>query len=74
MPRTDDDVRLDDVAELPKFVERYPDLVNESRLRWWIYTREENGIERAGAALKRGGRWFIVVPKLRDWLLRGDAG
>jgi hypothetical protein len=72
--RATDDLRLDDIVELPKYVERYPDQTNEARLRWFIFNRERNGIEKAGAVVKRLGRWYVVVPRMRDWLLRGDAG
>jgi len=68
-----DDVRLDDILELDKFVGRYPDLVTESRLRWLIFNRRTNGIEKSGAVFKRYGRWHAVVPRYRDWLLRDDG-
>jgi hypothetical protein len=69
MARTDD-IRLDDFVELSRFLERFPDIADEPRMRWWIYNRRANGIEEAGAVVKRTGRWYVVVPRLRDWMLR----
>ena len=65
-----DEVDLDDIQELGSFLRRYPDIANEPRARWWIYQRKINGLESSGAVIKRSGRWFVVVPRLRDWLLR----
>ena len=69
--KSNDDVRLDDLSELQKFCARFPDVMNEARLRWLIFNRKSNGIEECGAVVKRGGRWYVVGPRLRDWLLRG---
>jgi hypothetical protein len=68
-----DTIRLDDLVELQKFTERYPDVASEARIRWWTHTRASNGIESSGAVVKRMGRWFVVVPRMRDWILRSDA-
>jgi hypothetical protein len=66
-------VALDDIKGLEAFLERYPDLADESRIRWWIFHRKTNGLESSGAVIKRGGRWFVIVPRLKAWLLAGTA-
>ena len=67
---SDDDLNLDDIQSLEAFTKRYPDIANDARLRWWIFHRKCNGLEQSGALIKRSGRWFIVVPRMKDWLLR----
>ena len=67
------DVDLKDITLLETFAEQYPHIANESRLRWLIYRRKSNGIEASGALLKRGGRWYVVTPRLRDWLLQDEG-
>ena len=64
-----DQVALDDIQSLDAFCKRYPDVANEARLRWWIYHRTVNGLQDSGAVVKRAGRWYVVVPRLKDWLL-----
>lgn len=66
-------VSLDDLMSLTAFVRRYSDIANEPRARWWIFHRETNGLAKSGALVKRGGRWFFVVPKFRDWLIAGNG-
>ena len=68
-----DEVTLDDLMSLTAFVRRYSDIANEPRARWWIFHRESNGLAKSGALVKRGGRWFFVVPKFRDWLMSGGG-
>ena len=60
---------LDDVANLVKFCRRHPDLVNEQQLRWQIFNRAHNGLDDYHAVTKRGGKWYVVIPRYRDWLL-----
>lgn len=66
----DDDIGLDDIQTFDAFCKRYPDIANDARLRWWIFHRKTNGIEKSGAIVKRGGRWYVVVPRLKNWLLQ----
>jgi hypothetical protein len=68
-----DDIGLEDIKSLDAFFNRYPDIADESRARWWIFHRKSNGLEASGALVKRAGRWFVVVPRLRDWLLTDSA-
>ena len=63
---------LDDMANLVKFCRRYPDLVNEQQLRWQIFNRDHNGLQESGAVTKKGGKWYIVTPRYRDWLLESE--
>lgn len=63
---------MDDVIPLNVFAERHSDICTMPQLRWWIFNRHENGIESGGAIVKKAGRWYVVVPKFRDWLLAGD--
>jgi hypothetical protein len=72
-PAVADDINLDDIKSFEAFTEKFPNIANESRLRWWIYHRKSNGLEASGAVIKRAGRWFVVVPRLKAWLLTGSA-
>ncbi len=49
-----------------------PHIVTENQIRWWIFNKDSNGIAEAGAIIKKGGRWYINIPKLHDWILAGD--
>jgi hypothetical protein len=42
-------------------------------MRWWIYNRKANGLEISGAILKKGGRWFVILPRMKTWILRAAA-
>lgn len=66
----DESLDLDDIQSLEAFIKRYPDIAAEARLRWWIFHRKSNGLQESGALIKRSGRWFIVLPRLKDWLLQ----
>jgi len=63
------DTHLDDVMRLTQFCKRYPDLLTEKQLRWALFKREFNGLQDSGAVVKRGGKWFVVVPNIRAWVL-----
>lgn len=67
------DPNLHDILDLDSFLRRYPDLASEARMRWWIYRRKPNGLESSRAIIKRAGRWYVVVPRLRAWLLSGAS-
>ena len=68
-----DDLDLDDIKSLDSFVKAHPDIVTEPRIRWLIFNRKSNGLESSGAVIKRAGRWYVVVPRLKAWLLGGSA-
>lgn len=60
---------MSDLIKLSAFLRRYPDLVSEGSLRWAIFNRKENGIEKCGAVLKAPtGRWFVNVERFREWI------
>ena len=64
---------LDDIMALKLFCERYPDIVSAKQIRWQIFKRKLNGLADSGAISKKGGKWFVVVPKYRKWLLESEA-
>ena len=64
---------MDDIMALTAFCERYPDLTTEQQFRWQIFKRKLNGLADSGAISKKGGKWFVVVPKYRTWLLKSEA-
>lgn len=64
---------LDDIMALTPFVQRYPDLISEQQIRWQIFKRTQNGLADSGAISKRGGKWYIVIPRFRQWLLDSEA-
>jgi len=68
-PAVSDDIDLEDIIFLEAFHKQYPNIANEARLRWWIFHRKSNGLESSGAIIKRAGRWFVVVPRIKAWLL-----
>jgi len=63
---------LDGMMVIKSFCARYPDLVTEPQIRWQIFNREINGLSESGAIVKKGGRWVVVVPRYRDWILSGE--
>ena len=68
-----DDIGLEDIVSFDAFHKQFPNIANESRLRWWIFHRRSNGLEASGAIIKRSGRWFVIVPRLRNWILSDTA-
>ena len=70
---TDTDIGLEDIVSFDAFHKQFPNIANESRLRWWIFHRKSNGLEASGAIIKRAGRWFVVVPRLRNWILSAGS-
>lgn len=68
----DTDISLEDIKSIDAFLAQFPDIANEPRLRWWIFHRKSNGLEASGALIKRSGRWYVVVPRLKAWLLTGS--
>ena len=64
---------MDDIQTLQYFIEHNSHLASENQVRWWIFNRETNGIESHGAIVKKGRRWYVNLPKLREWILEGDT-
>lgn len=69
-----DDVEMDDIQSINAFLKRYPDIADEARLRWWLFNRRTNGLEKSSAVIKRAGRWYVLVPRFKSWLLDSSAG
>lgn len=69
-----DDIALGDIATPAAFCAMYPHLQKTlSAIRWDIFNAARNGLEEAGAIVRRGRRVYVVVPRYRDWLL-GKVG
>jgi hypothetical protein len=64
-----EDIDLDDIQTLEAFCNRFGDIATESRMRWLIFNREANGLAASGAIIKKVGRWHVVVPRMKNWLL-----
>ncbi len=64
---------MDDIMALTVFTERYPDIATKKQIRWQIYQRQQNGLAESGAISKKGGKWYVVIPKYRTWLLESEA-
>jgi hypothetical protein len=64
---------MDDIMSLTAFCERYPDITTEQQIRWQIFKRNQNRLAASGAISKKGGKWYVVIPKYRAWLLESDA-
>jgi hypothetical protein len=47
-------------------------LGTEQQWRWRIFNRSHNGLSESRAIVKRSGRWYVVLPRLRDWLLNAE--
>lgn len=69
----DEDIGLDDIQSFDAFCARYPDIANEARLRWWLFHRKSNGLAASGAVIKKSGRWFVVLPRMKNWILAGHG-
>jgi hypothetical protein len=63
---------VDDILHINIFLKRYPDVLTPGQLRWFIFHRDTNGIESSGAVFMKGRRWYVCLPKLREWMLAGD--
>jgi len=65
-----DDIRSSDLLTVMEHARRYPNLGSVASLRWQIFWAEQNGLEEAGAIVRRGRRVFVVVPRYLDWILK----
>lgn len=64
---------LDDIKRLKNFCADYPDVATEPQIRWQLFNRETNGLSESGAVFKRGGCWYVCVPRYRDWITSGET-
>ena len=50
----------------------YPNLVrNQDSLRWIVRHRDENGLAKSKAVVKRQGRIFLHVGRFAGWMQNG---
>lgn len=64
----------EDLMKLTTFITRYPDLASEGSIRWAVFHREKNALEKSGAITKgRDGRWYISPSRYREWLAQGGV-
>ena len=63
---------MDDIYTLKQFINAFPNAITEAQVRWWIFNRNFNRIESAGAVVKKEGRWYVNGPRMRHWILEGD--
>jgi hypothetical protein len=66
-----EEIRPDDLLPPNAFAARYPNLTTPGGLRWQIFCANQNGLEAAGAIVRRGRRVFVVVPRYMDWMVHG---
>lgn len=59
------ETQLKDYLLIPSFAERYPEFP-ESRLRWLIVKKKENGLEKVIRRI--GRRIYIHVPSFLQWV------
>ena len=66
---------LDEILPLADVIAdpRTKHLGTETQWRWRIFNRSHNGLAESGAIVKRSGRWYVVLPRLRDWFVSGKA-
>ena len=64
---------LDEYSLIPDFHHKHPNLAtNEDSIRWKIRHRDQNGLAKAKAVVKRQGRWYIHSGKYANWMANGD--
>jgi len=42
--------------------------MTEGKMRWWLFHRDANGLDRSGAIVRVGGRIYIHVDGFQAWL------
>ena len=63
---------LSDFLLLVDFQRAHPNIVrNVECLRWIIRHRDQNGLSKSGAVVKRQGRWFVHAGLFADWMMHG---
>jgi len=63
---------LNEFSLIPDFQRNNPNIApNEDSLRWKIRHRDQNGLSRAKAVVKRQGRWYIHAGRFASWMLNG---
>ena len=63
---------LHEFLTIPNFHREYHNIAhNEDSIRWKIRHRDQNGLSKAKAVVKRQGRWYIHAGRFADWMLNG---
>ncbi len=63
---------LHEFSTISEFYRQYPNVArNEDSLRWKIRHRDQNGLSKKKAVVKRQGRWYIHASRFADWMLNG---
>ena len=63
---------LYEFSTISEFQRQYPNIArNEDSIRWKIRHRDQNGLSRAGAVVKRQGRWYIHAGRFAAWMRHG---
>ena len=57
---------------LADFQQANPNIVrNVESLRWMVRHRDQNGLSKSGAVVKRQGRWYVHAGRFADWMSNG---
>ena len=68
----DQAITLDDLVTPNSVIRNYPEVLNQSRLRYLLREREKNGLVESGAVMQKGRRLVIAVPRFLQWLAVSD--
>jgi hypothetical protein len=60
---------LDEISTPEEILKQYPDKFNLAQITWLLKSRHRNGLQKAGAVLLIGRRFYINKPRFVDWLL-----
>lgn len=58
---------LNDLITVNELVKKYPQLT-VGGVRWWLFSRKENGLENSKAVIKIARKIFIDEAKFVEWL------
>ena len=66
-------IDLSEFSLIADFQKAHPNIVrNVESLRWMIRHRDQNGLSKSGAVVKRQGRWYVHAGRFADWMVHGD--
>jgi hypothetical protein len=65
---------LNEILRFKDFCRLYPSLiVSEAAGRALIFHSATNGLDEAGAILRKGRAIYVVLPRFKEWLLLGAS-
>jgi hypothetical protein len=65
---------LNEILRFKDFCRLYPSLiVSEAAGRALIFHSATNGLDEAGAILRKGRAIYVVLPRFKEWLLSGAS-